>query len=73
MCVVPSWLTGSADALLQVYYDPQEASYTQLLDCFFEHVDPTTRNRQGGDMGRMANDLAVMKCDARMLLRFDIL
>ncbi len=37
--------------LLQVYYDPKETDYTKLLDCFFEHVDPTTLDRQGGDRG----------------------
>lgn len=37
--------------LLQVYYDPKETDYPALLDCFFEHVDPTTVNRQGNDMG----------------------
>ena len=36
---------------MQVYYDPKEASYNNLLDCFFEHVDPTTENRQGNDRG----------------------
>ena len=25
--------------------------YEQLLDTFFEHVDPTTKNRQGNDVG----------------------
>jgi len=42
--------TGHAEAV-QVTYDPKEVEYGQLLSCFFEHVDPTTRNRQGGDMG----------------------
>jgi len=37
--------------LLQVYYDPKETDYTKLLDCFFQHVDPTTLNQQGGDRG----------------------
>ena len=36
---------------VQVYYDPKLGSYEGLLDCFFAHVDPTTKNRQGGDMG----------------------
>ena len=36
---------------MQVYYNPQETDYDKLLDCFFEHVDPTTVNRQGNDMG----------------------
>ena len=38
-------------ARAQVYYNPKECSYEALLDCFFEHVDPTTKNRQGMDMG----------------------
>ena len=36
---------------MQVYYDPKETDYSKLLDCFFEHVDPTTLNQQGGDRG----------------------
>lgn len=39
------------EASTQVYYDPKETGYDKLLDCFFEHVDPTTLNRQGNDMG----------------------
>ena len=41
----------SHPAVLQVYYKPEECTYESLLDCFFEHVDPTTKNRQGMDMG----------------------
>ncbi|KAL3162171.1 hypothetical protein ABBQ32_009877 [Trebouxia sp. C0010 RCD-2024] len=47
---VCSGRTGHTEAV-QVYYDPQETDYPALLDCFFEHVDPTTVNRQGNDMG----------------------
>ena len=36
---------------VQVIYDPQEVQYEKLLDTFFQHVDPTTRDRQGGDRG----------------------
>ena len=35
----------------QVYYKPGECSYEDLLNCFFNNVDPTTKNRQGMDMG----------------------
>ena len=34
-----------------MYYDPKETDYSKLLDCFFEHVDPTTLNQQGADRG----------------------
>ncbi len=35
----------------QVYYDPKECTYEDLLKTFFEKVDPTTLNRQGNDAG----------------------
>lgn len=36
---------------MQVVYDPSEVRYEKLLDTLFEHVDPTTKNRQGNDVG----------------------
>ena len=42
--------TGHAEAV-QVEYDPQEVSYEQLLQVFWENHDPTTVNRQGPDVG----------------------
>lgn len=36
---------------LQVIYDPQEVQYERLLNTFFQQVDPTTKDRQGGDRG----------------------
>eukprot|EP00887_Chlorella_sp_A99_P000113 scaffold16.g113.t1 len=47
---VCSGSTGHAEAV-QVYYDPAECKYEALLDCFFQHVDPTALNRQGNDVG----------------------
>ncbi len=38
-------------AILQMYYNPAEVTYEQLLDVFFQRVDPTTLNRQGNDAG----------------------
>ena len=43
-------MMGSA-TWAQVIYDPSEVEYNKLLHTFFEHVDPTTKNRQGGDVG----------------------
>lgn len=42
--------TGHAEAV-EVVYDPVQVSYAQLLDVFWEAHDPTTKDRQGPDVG----------------------
>ena len=42
--------TGHAE-VVYIEFNPQEVSYKTLLTIFFESHDPTTRNRQGEDMG----------------------
>jgi peptide-methionine (S)-S-oxide reductase len=37
--------------VVQIIYDPQQVSFTELLDVFWKTHDPTTRNRQGADIG----------------------
>jgi peptide-methionine (S)-S-oxide reductase len=43
-------LTGHAEAV-EIEYDPAQVSYTKLLEVFFATHDPTTKNRQGADVG----------------------
>ncbi len=42
--------TGHAE-VVHVTFDPDEVSYPQLLDVFWSCHNPTTRNRQGPDVG----------------------
>jgi len=42
--------TGHAEAI-QITYDPGELTYREVLEMFFAFHDPTTRDRQGADVG----------------------
>lgn len=42
--------TNHAEAL-QISFNPDEVSYSQLLEVFFSTHNPTTLNRQGNDIG----------------------
>ncbi len=47
---VCSHTTGHAE-VVQIDFDPKKLSYEKLLDVFWHAHDPTTLNRQGGDVG----------------------
>lgn len=48
--LVCSGRTGHAE-VVQVTFDPAQITFRALLDVFFVIHDPTTLNRQGGDVG----------------------
>jgi peptide-methionine (S)-S-oxide reductase len=42
---------GSHAEAIEITFDPTQTSYRDLLEFFFQVHDPTTRNRQGNDVG----------------------
>lgn len=56
--------TGHAEVVL-VEFDPQEVTYQQLLDVFWDCHDPTQKNRQGPDYGTQYRSVIFTYSDAQ--------
>ncbi len=42
---------GTHAEAIEITFDPSQTTYRRLLEFFFQIHDPTTRNRQGNDLG----------------------
>jgi len=42
---------GTHAEAIEIEYDPERTSYRELLEFFFQIHDPSTKNRQGNDVG----------------------
>ncbi len=59
---VCSGRTGHAE-VVQVKFDPAELSYADLLRVFFTIHDPTTKDRQGNDIGSQYRSIILTHSD----------
>ena len=54
--------TGHAE-VVQITYDPSQITYRDLVDVFFTIHDPTTPDRQGGDIGPQYRSIILTHSD----------
>jgi len=54
--------TGHAE-VVQITFDPSLIAYRDLLDVFFTIHDPTTKDRQGGDIGSQYRSIILTHSD----------
>jgi len=59
---VCSGQTGHAE-VVQITFDPSLIAYRDLLDVFFTIHDPTTKDRQGGDIGSQYRSIILTHSD----------
>jgi len=59
--------TGHAE-VIQITFDPNVVSFQELLEVFWRTHDPTTRNRQGNDVGPQYRSVIFYHTEEQRLL-----
>jgi len=62
---------GDHAEAIEIVFDPAKLSYRKLLEFFFQIHDPTTRNRQGNDLGRSYRSAIFYTSDEQKLVAID--
>lgn len=57
-------MTGHAE-VVQVHFDPAQVDYADVLRVFFTTHDPTTKDRQGNDVGTQYRSIILTSSDAQ--------
>lgn len=68
---VCSGRTGHAE-VVQVRFDPEVTGYRELLEVFFVIHDPTTRDRQGADVGPQYRSVVFTHSDEQRRVAEDV-
>ena len=69
---VCSGRTGHAE-VVRIDYDPRQISFADLLEVFWRTHDPTTRNRQGNDVGPQYRSVVFYHDDEQRCLAEEML
>ncbi|MDR1876417.1 MAG: peptide-methionine (S)-S-oxide reductase MsrA [Flavobacteriaceae bacterium] len=69
---VSTGLTGHAE-VVQVEYDPEEISFSELLDVFWYLHDPTQLNKQGDDIGHQYRSVIFYRTEEQRILALESL
>jgi len=64
--------TGHAE-VVKIEFDPQVTSYREILEVFFAIHDPTTLNRQGGDVGDQYRSVIFHHSEAQKATAADVI
>ena len=64
---VSSGKSGHAE-VVQVAFDPDVISYEEVLRIFFQSHDPTTKNRQGADVGTQYRSIVLYHDEAQKVV-----
>ena len=62
---------GAHAEAVEIIFDPARISYRQILEFYFQIHDPTTRNRQGNDMGPSYRSAIFYTTDEQRLIAED--